>query len=61
MDKNSKDWQDEKNYLNRTQKAIDTKVSNILQHINNRRDIVEELKTQYFHEKYTHEMDFRLF
>lgn len=57
MDKNSKDWQDEKNYLNRTQKAIDTKVSNILQHINNRRDIVEELKTQYFHEKYTHEMD----
>lgn len=57
MDKNSKDWQDEKNYLNRTQKAIDTKVSNILQRINSRRDIVEELKTQYFHEKYTHEMD----
>lgn len=57
MDKNSKDWQDEKNYLNCTQKAIDTKVSNILQRINSRRDIVEELKTQYFHEKYTHEMD----
>ena len=57
MDKSSKDWQDEQIYLQNTENAIDTKVNSILQHVNERRDIVEELKSQFFHEKYTHEMD----
>jgi len=47
MDKNSQDWKDEVQYLTDTQNAVDSKVQNIEDNINNRREIVEEMKEQY--------------
>ena len=57
MDKKSQEWQEELNYLNDTQKAIDHKIDNINKSLVSRKDIIEELKQQYFFEKSTHEMD----
>ena len=57
MDKTCAEWKKEEEYLAKTQKAIDTKVALINKSINSRKDIVEELKNQYYSEQYTHEMD----
>ena len=57
MDKSSAEWKKEENYLEQTKQAIDKKVESITNNINSRKDIVEELKTQFYSEQYTHEMD----
>lgn len=57
MNKTSKAWKDEENYLEKTQQAIDKKVELITNSINSRKDIVEELKNQFYAEQYTREMD----
>lgn len=57
MNKQSKDWHEELNYLADTQKAIDHKIDSINKNLVARKNIIEELKQQYFFEKSTHEMD----
>ena len=57
MDKKSADFKNEQNYLLKTQKAIDAKIDLINKSLNERKDIVEELKNQFYSEQYTHEMD----
>ena len=56
MQKGTKEWNDEVEYLSRTQAAIDSKVDQIKMAIEERRPIVEEMKYQYTHQ--TRDLDY---
>lgn len=57
MNKKIKDWDSEVKYLNDTISAIDRKIAHLSHNIDAQKDIAEELKTQYYAEKASHEMD----
>lgn len=57
MNKKIKDWDNEVQYLNNTLLAIDKKIEHITKNVDAQKEIIEELKTQYYSEKSSHEMD----
>ena len=57
MNKKIKDWDKEVEYLTKTEQAIDRKIAKITQNVDAQKDIAEELKTQYYAEKASREMD----
>lgn len=56
MQKDTKDWMNEVEYLTNTQRAIDKKINLINTAIEERRPIVEEMKYQYTHQ--TRDLDY---